>query len=237
MYAGGEIKRFYKAVAAVEAAEGFAVALDGRPIRTPGRATLLLPNRGLARAIAEEWASQEERVRPQDMALMSLACTAIDIVSPRRADVVAEVADFGATDLICYRVERPEALVERQNEVWQPLLDWAALELDAPLKATSELLVQPQPAQALAALARAVEGHDDLALAGLATAVKASGSLVIGLALSAGRLDPAAAFEAAELHESHEIEAWGEDPEAARRRETVRRDLAAAARLFELLGG
>ena len=58
---------------------------------------MLLPNRALAQAIAEEWACQEERVRPQDMALMSLACTAIDIVQPRRAEVVAEVADFGAT--------------------------------------------------------------------------------------------------------------------------------------------
>jgi chaperone required for assembly of F1-ATPase len=237
MYAGGEIKRFYKAAAAVEAEGGFAVALDGRPIRTPGRAALRLPNRGLALAIAEEWASQEERVRPQDMALMSLACTAIDIVRPRRAEVVAELADYGATDLVCYRAARPEALVERQNEVWQPLLDWAALELGAPLKATSELLAQPQPEPALAALARAVEGHDNLALAGLAMAVKASGSLVVGLALSTGRLDPAGAFEAAELHESHEIEAWGEDPESTRRRETVRRDLEAAARLFELLRG
>ncbi len=237
MFATGAVKRFYEAVGVAEAAGGFTVTLDGRPVRTPGRAELVLPTLALTEALAEEWAAQEDELRPESMALTSLACTAIDIVRPRRAEVVGELAVYGKTDLVCYRVERPPALVARQSEVWQPLMDWAARALDAPLATTAGILAAPQPADGLAALRRTVERHDDMALAALATAVKASSSLVIALALSHGRLDPEAAFEAAELHESPQIEAWGEDPEATRRRETVKSDLRAAARFLQLLRG
>ncbi len=235
MFASGKIKRFYQKAGADASDRGFTVALDGRPIRTPGRAMLLLPTRALAEAIAEEWSVQFDTVKPETMALMCLACTAIDIVASRREEVVAELAGYGGTDLICYRADRPPTLVERQIEHWQPLLDWAATTLQAPLVTTSGLLAAAQPPEALAALHRAVADHDDMALAALASAVKAAGSLVIGLALGAGRIDVEAAFTAAELHESHQIEAWGEDPEAARRRATVLCDLSAAARFLELL--
>ena len=230
-----EMKRFYEEAAATEAKDGFTVTLDGKAILTPGRNPLTLPTRGLAEAVAAEWAAQEKTVRPQDMVVMSLVCTAIDLVRPRRGEVVAELADYGGTDLICYRAERPEYLVARQNEVWQPLVDWAALQLDVPLATTSGLIAAPQPEAALAALARAVEAHDDWALTGLATAVNTAGSLVIGLALSHGRLDAEGAFDATELHESHQIEAWGDDPDTTRRRAQVLRDLDAAARFLALL--
>ena len=235
MVPAGGMKRFYKAAEAAEAEAGFTVLLDGRAVRTPGRALLALPTRALAEAIAGEWAAQEDELRSQAMVLMSLACTAIDLVRPRRAEVVAELTDYGATDLVCYRAAGPAALVERQAALWQPLLDWAARVLDAPLNTTESALAVAQPEGSLVALGRAVERHDDMALAALATAVKASGSLVIALALGAGRIDPGAAFEAAELDASHQIEAWGEDPEAVKRRAAVMVDLRAATRFLGLL--
>jgi chaperone required for assembly of F1-ATPase len=235
MIGSGPMKRVYKEARAERTDAGFTVALDGRALRTPGRAPLVLPVLTLAEAVADEWAAQEDEVRPLAMPLMGLACTAIDIVGPRRAVVVAEIADYGATDLLCYRAEHPPTLVERQTALWQPLLDWAAAALDAPLNTTAGALAVAQPEDSLAALGSAVEVHDDLALAALAAAVKAAGSLVIGLALSRGRLDPEAAFEAAELHESAQIEAWGEDPEAAKRRAAVMGDLKAAETFLELL--
>ncbi len=230
-----EMKRFYEEAAAIEAGDGFAVTLDDKAVLTPSRNPLTLPTLALAEAVAAEWAAQEEIVRHQDMVLMSLACTAIDLIRPRRSEAVAELTDYGGTDLICYRAERPGDLVAQQNEVWQPLVDWAALQLDAPLATTSGLIAAPQPEAALTALARAVEAHDDWALTGLATAVKTAGSLVIGLALSHGRLDVEGAFAAAELHESQQIEAWGDDPEATKRRAQVLRDLETAARFLALL--
>ena len=232
---GKTLKRVYEQAGTAEVTEGFEVRLDGRTVRTPGRAALVLPSAALAEAIAAEWQAQEDVVRPDTMPLMSLACTAIDRVGAQRAEIVTEILRFAETDLLCHRAEKPPELVRRQTETWQPLLDWAAQELDAPLQSTSSILAVAQPPESLAALRRAVEGLDDLTLAALSLAVAAAGSLVIGLALLRGRLDPEGAFAAAELDASYQIELWGEDPEATRRRAVCRADLEAAARLGELL--
>jgi chaperone required for assembly of F1-ATPase len=60
---------------------------------------------------------------------------------------------------------------------------------------------------------------------------------VVGLAMVEGRLDADQAFAVAELDESYQIEQWGEDTEAARRRAARRVDLAQAARFIALVRG
>ncbi len=235
------IKRFYKKADAVELTEpapgGHGVALDGRPVKTPARAALVLPTRALAAAVAEEWAAQGEQVVPASMPLTTLVCTAIDVVAPRHHEVVIDLAGYGETDLICYRAREPSELVARQTASWQPLADWAAQELDAPLAVTDGLRAVPQPEPSLAALERAVAAHGAFELTALASVVQAAGSLIIGLALSRGRLSADMAFEAAELDATYQMELWGEDEEALQRRAAIRADLAAAERMFELLRG
>jgi chaperone required for assembly of F1-ATPase len=229
------LKRFYEEASAAACEAGFSVQLDGRDIRTPRQAVLVLPSAGLAEAVAGEWAAQGERIEPATMPLMSLACTAIDQVAPNRGAAIGELLDYAGSDLLCYRAEHPGALVARQAGVWQPLLDWAARDLDAPLRVTCGIRHEPQPEDALAALRRTVEALDDLSLTALDCATRTSGSLVIALALHRGRVGADAAFEAAELDATFQIELWGEDPEATRRRAAVCADLAAARSLFELL--
>lgn len=236
------LRRTYRAAVAVPAAgrftgiaDGFAVALDNKSVLTPAKAPLVLPTAALAAAIAAEWAEQGDRIKPQTMPMMALACTAIDRVGPNRGQVVEDIAAYGGTDLVCYRADGPADLVQRQARVWQPLVDWAALVLDAPLTVTAGIAPLGQPAAALRALTAAVAGFDDFGLAALSFATSAAGSLVIALALAQERLDGAAAFDAAELDESYQIEKWGEDAEAAERRRAIRADLAAAERFWALL--
>ena len=229
-------QRIYQEVAVAEREGGFGVTLDGRPLRTPGKAVLAVPVGALAEAVAAEWSAQEAQIDPKTMPLTALTCTALDLVVPRRAEVVGELAGYGASDALCYQVDRPDVLVARQEAVWRPLLDWATEELDAKLHVTTGMLAVAQPEVALEALYKAVEAHDDLALCALANAIKASGSLVVGLALSRGRLDAEGAFQAGELHESYQIELWGEDADSTRRRDSVRADLAAAERFLALIG-
>lgn len=231
----GARKRFYKEARAAAAEDGFEVRLDGRVLRSPAGGRLALPTEALAAAIAAEWQAQGERINAETMPIMSLASTATDRVAAQRGQIVEEILRFAETDLLCHRAETPAELVRRQAETWQPLLDWAAQELGAPLTATRGILAVAQPPASLDALRRAVEALDDLALAALSVAVAAAGSLVIGLALLRGRLDPEAAFDAAELDASYQIELWGEDPEATRRRAVCRADLFAAARFAGLL--
>jgi chaperone required for assembly of F1-ATPase len=234
----GAIKRFYSEATAEPAEGGFGVCLDKRPIRTPAGRPLVLPNESLAGAIAQEWAQQPRKaeIRPLEMVLMRLAATAIDRVIDQRRRVIDDTAKYGGSDLLCYRAGSPTDLVVRQARVWQPLLDWAASRYGAKLELAEGISLRPQSSEALAAIAQAVSMHSDFGLSALFNLTTAMGSVVLALAVSEGRLDPAAAFEAAELDALYEIEKWGEDAEATARHRRLRRDIEAGARFLDLLG-
>lgn len=228
-------KRFYESAEVQDLEDAFGVALDGRAVRTPGGSDLRLPSRPLAEAVAAEWHAQDETVRPATMAMMQLACTAIDRVMPHRNDIVGQTAAYGATDLLCYRAETPDELVARQARVWQPLLDWAAEALAAPLDVGAGVIHVEQPEASLAALRAALEAMDDWRLTGVAQLTQVLGSLVLALALAEGRLDWQRAFEASVLDETFQAERWGEDREARQRLQATRHETRAAATFLALL--
>jgi chaperone required for assembly of F1-ATPase len=229
------MKRFYQTSEIVAAGPGYGVTLDGRPIRTPGKRDLIVPNAALASAIAAEWERQDGQIRPTEMALNQIANAALDRVCPQRALIVQQIAEYAGTDLVCYRATRPPELAARQQTVWQPLIDWALLRYEAPLEITVGVIPVAQPPASLHAFAAAVAEHDDFALAALHLVTAASGSLVIALALAEGRLDAQEAFAASQLDESFQIETWGEDAEQAQRRQALARDIAASADFLSLL--
>jgi chaperone required for assembly of F1-ATPase len=189
----------------------------------------------LAEAIAEEWRAQGETVNPETMPMMRLAATAIDRVAPQREAVIDTVAAYGGSDLLCYRAEEPADLVERQKALWQPLLDWAALRFDAPLRVASGIMPVEQPADSCSALRRAVEGQGLLYLTALADLVHVSGSLVVALALIERHITVEAAIQVVFLDELYQAERWGEDDEAAERRAIIVQDLAAIMRFLTLV--
>ena len=229
------MRRFYQKAEPAKRAGGYAITLDGKPIKTPGKRDLILPSGALAAAIAEEWNTQETEVRPATMPLTRLATTAVDRVATQRDAIIRQTANYAATDLVCYRAAHPPTLAVRQQVVWQPLIDWAALRYDAPLVVTSGVIPKSQSAECLRAFAAAVAGLDDFSLTALHAATAACGSLVIGLALIEGHLDAQEAFAASQFDESFQIEAWGEDAEQAERRRSLAADIQAAARFISLL--
>jgi chaperone required for assembly of F1-ATPase len=232
------MKRFYKDTA-VEAGEGgYRVLLDGRPMRTPAKAVLVVPTAALAESIAGEWWAVPEKaeISVAHLPLTRLATTGLDRVPSQRRHVVDETAKYGASDMLCYRAADPASLVQRQAEAWQPLLDWAAERYGAQLAVVTGTTFVTQPHAALAALRGAVTAHSDLALSALYNLTHIAGSLVIALAISEGRLDGAQAFAAAQLDELYQIERWGADSIATQRHDGIRRDLEAGARFLALLG-
>jgi chaperone required for assembly of F1-ATPase len=188
-------------------------------------------------AIATEWQAQTDKIDLHALPLTRLANAAIDLVAPRRAATIAAIANYAATDLLCYRADHPPALRERQHRAWQPLLDWAAERYSAPLAVTAGIVPTPQPEASLAVLADVVAAYDEMALAALNLATTACGSLVLALALAERRLDAENAFTLSQLDETYEIELWGEDAEQTRRRAALHDDIALAARFLALLRG
>jgi chaperone required for assembly of F1-ATPase len=229
------MKRLYKTARAQAVDGGYGVMLDAKRLLSPAKLPLVIPSLSLASAIADEWQAQGDELRPHAMPLMRLASTAIDLVAKRHHDVVAEIAAYAGTDLLCYRADQPPELAARQHAVWQPLLDWATLRYDAPLTVTAGIVPVTQPPTTLRALAVAVAAYEPMRLVALHALTTATGSLIIALALLEGELDADAAFAAAQLDENFQIERWGEDYEAADRRAALKADIATAWRFAALL--
>jgi chaperone required for assembly of F1-ATPase len=229
------MKRVYKLATSGPIDGGFGVALDGRALRTPGKQALVVPSAALAAAIAVEWDAQTDEIRPAEMPLYRLAATAIDRTAPFRDRVVADIANYAGTDLVCYRASEPAALAAHQQAVWQPLVDWATQRYDAALAVTAGVIPTGQPAAALKAFAAAIAALDDFRLTAVQALTGACGSLVVALALLEGRVDPVHAFAASQLDETFQIAAWGEDAEATQRRSALAAEIAVAARFLDLL--
>lgn len=229
------MKRFYKQVTVVDAADGFGIALDAKPVRTPAKLPLAVPTLPLAQAIAAEWEAQVGEVKPATMPLTQLASTSIDGVRGRLDAVATAAADYGGSELVCYRADEPEELVQRQARLWNPLLDWAARRYDAHLLVTSGIIHKAQPENALTALRTAIDALDEWRLTALQNCIGITGSLLVSLAVVDGHLTAEQAFDLAQLDENYQIEKWGEDWEAADRRANQRADLASTVRFLNLL--
>lgn len=229
------MKRFYGQATAIETADGWSVALDGKPVRTPSRAMLLVPNRRLAEAIADEWQAQVEIVEPATMPLTGFAYAAIDRVAPDVAAFSGGLAGFAETELVCYRAERPAALVERQRQVWDPLLAWARARYAVGFFITAGIVHAAQPPATLARIRAAYAAFDPFRLAALHPVVTICGSALIGLAVAEGHLSAEDAFDAGQLDELWQAENWGQDPLAAASLAERRSALGAAVRLLSLL--
>ena len=196
-----------------------------------------MPTRALADAIAAEWGEVPDKadINVSHLPLTRLAATGMDRVMTQRARVIEDTAKYAGSDMLCYRASEPETLVKRQQEMWQPLLDWADERYGARLVVVEGLAFVEQPADAVARLHDAVATHSDLALSALFNLTHISGSLVVALAVAERHLSAADAFAAAQLDELYQIERWGEDPIATKRHEGIRHDIDASARFLALL--
>jgi chaperone required for assembly of F1-ATPase len=229
-------KRFYKIVAVKDEGAGASLQLDGKPVRTPGKAPLALPTKALAEALGQEWRDQGERIDPGTMPLTRLANSAIDGVTGREEAVIDDIMAHAGSDLLCYRAAGPRGLTEAQTTHWDPVLAWAKQSLGAPLTLAEGVVHVTQPEASLKRLREQLTGRDAFSLAALHVMTALMGSALLALAVAQGRLTPEEAWKAAHVDEDWQISQWGEDEEAKARRENRWRDFAAAAALVRLLG-
>jgi chaperone required for assembly of F1-ATPase len=213
--------------------EGFALMRGGRLLRTPAGLAFVLPTRALAAAIAAEW--NEATDDPARRPLTRLANTAIDRVRAGRRRVEAELANYAATDLLCYRAESEPLLAAREAVFWDPLLDWAAENFEARLRVTVGLVPVAQPIEALDAVQSALARESDFALAALHATAALTSSLVLALALARGRCTADEVWRAATIDESWQAERWGADALAEARASKRKAELGVLARFAECL--
>ena len=231
---GWKAKRFWQQASVVAEGDGYAVRLDGRAVKTPAKAPLILPTLALAQAVAAEWDAQTGEIKPDSMPVTRSANAANDKVAVQFDEVAALIAAYGETDLLCYRANGPAALVQRQSAAWDPVLDWAANDLAAPLLTGTGVVFVAQPPDSVARLTAFVRGFDCFRLTALHDLVAISGSLVLGLAVAHGRLTPAQAWDASRVDERWQIDQWGGDDEAEQAEAFRRVGFEHAARFLSL---
>lgn len=230
-------KRFYKTVKVAKTPDGHVIHLDGKPVLTPARALMILPTEAAAKLIADEFDAQTENIDPVTMPVMRLLNTAQDGVAADPQAVLEDILRFASSDLVCYRAGSPEALVERQNEAWDPVIDWARRHLGARLFLAEGVVHVEQPREAIGAIDVHLRSRaEPLRLAAVHVMTSLTGSALLSLAVEAGEMDVEAAWSAAHVDEDWNIAQWGEDAEAAARRAYRKRDMLAAARLLAAFG-
>jgi len=229
------VKRFWKDVTVDPEGRGWAVKLDGRPVKTPARAALSVPTEPLAEAIADEWRATAGSIDPRSMPLTGLANAAIDRVGADRQAFAAGLAEYAKADLACYRAEGPAALVRRQEQEWDKLLAWARRRFDVDFVITSGLMHIAQPPATEERLSHAVAALDAFRLTALSPLVTIGGSLVAALAILEKAMTPEEAWMAVSVDDRWQLEQWGADAEAEAALENRHMDFLAAARFLALL--
>jgi chaperone required for assembly of F1-ATPase len=229
-------KRFYSEVSVSEGEGGHAIHLDGKPVKTPAKKPLAVPTAALAELLREEWAAQTDVIDPGTMPVTRLVNTAIDGVTADSQAVFEDILRFSSSDMLCYRAEGPENLVARQNEKWDPVIDWAANELGARFILIEGVMPQEQPKEAIAAFAVTLRKYDTpIELTSLHMVTTLTGSAILALAFAEGRITAEEAWTLAHLDEDWTNEHWGTDAEAEHRRAKRLEEMQAAARAFQAL--
>lgn len=227
-------RRFYETVSVTGTTAPFSVALDKRPLRTPLKRAFELPTRTLAEAVATEWDQQSEKIDPATMPLTRLANTAIDRVASDRDRIIGEIVDFAGSDLVCYRSEKPQDLVERQARTWQPVLDWARQTPGAEFDVTEGIVHVAQPATALRAMKDHLAQRTSWDLTAIHNVTTLTGSALIAAMACSGAIPASEAWAAAHVDEDWQIEQWGWDEEARHRRNFRKREFDICLRFCEL---
>jgi chaperone required for assembly of F1-ATPase len=229
------VKRFWKLAEAVPVGDAWAILIDGRPVKTPGKSDLVVPTRALGEAIADEWNAVEGDIDPRTMPLTGIANAAIEHLARDPAAFAAGLARYAESDLACYRADSPTGLAERQRYEWDRLLAWARRRFDVDFAVTTGLTHVEQPPATVDRLRHAVSVLDPFHLAGLSPLVTIGGSLVAALGVLENASTPEEAWQAVTVDDRWQLEQWGSDTEAEAALENRRCDFMTAARFLRLL--
>ena len=225
-------RRFYKAV---QLSESNGILLDGKPVKTPLKASLQLPTKALGEAIAEEWRAQKDFIDPESMPLTKLANTAIDRATAEHTTIVDEITQYAGSDMVCYFAEGPRELFSRQQKHWQPVFDWAVDKLDARFRQGKGITHIAQPPETLETIRLHLTQFDPWQLTAVYVLTTLTGSALLSLMLQTAAITPEDAWHAAHVDEDFQIEQWGEDDEAVRRRASRKREYDGLTGFFDLL--
>ena len=228
-------KRFYKDVSVIAVDGGFTVALDGRPVKTPGKIAVVVPVAEIATAMAAEWAAQGEFINPDPMPLVRLINSALESGEKMIPAFRDEVLKFAAGDALLYRAEAPQTLIDEQEASWDAALVTLARHFGVSFQPTIGVIHQAQPAATLARLGDSLQEQGLLVMTAMVSITGLTGSGLLAIGLLHKLFTPDQVWAAAHVDEDHQIKFWGQDEEAAERRAKRRLEFDTAVNVVQWL--
>jgi len=231
-----QTKRFYQTVSIKKGDDGFHLVLDDLPVKTPARREVIVPNEELIHLIANEFNAQTDFIDPSTMPITRIINTVIDGVAQDPQPVFEDILRFANNDMLFYRATTPEALVKRQAELWDPILEWVETHLGVSFMVGEGITPIEQPQAAMIAFSVQLRQFSSpFALAAFHTITALTGSALIALAIAKEKLDLDHAWKIAHLDEDWNAEIWGVDSDAQARRNFRQLEFIAAATILKQL--
>eukprot|EP00043_Microstomoeca_roanoka_P000993 m.30374 g.30374 ORF g.30374 m.30374 type:complete len:294 (-) comp10602_c1_seq2:117-998(-) len=204
------IGRFYKQASVKEVDEGYTVMLDHRALKTPMRKPFVVPTEELAHVVAFEWDAQGKTIQPASLHVTSLCNTALDNPARlTREQRIENLVPFLATDTLCFREDTSDALVTKQKELWDPLVDWFQMRYGASVCVTFKLFEQQHP-ECIDVLKQELDRMSELTLTAFELATDTAKSAIIALAMYERAISAQEATNAARLEIDFQTQRFGE---------------------------
>lgn len=188
----------------------YEIILDKRKLKTPKGSLFLAPNEALASMIAAEWDSQKEKIELNQMHLTTLTNTVLDNPGNMDKDSITEkMISFLEGDTLCFRMPEPEELSHRQNQSWDPVVQWFAHFFRCKVPVTQNVNLPPIDSQSKETLTRYFKSFNIWSLTGFIFATENLKSMILACALINRQLSVEEAIQLSRVEENFQAEKWG----------------------------
>ena len=230
------MKKFWKIVQVKKKLKNsFDILLDKRILKTPMQKDLIFSNYKIAKETALEWDIDEKEINTENMVFYGLISTAIDKISNDKVSYIENVLGFINTDLICYRADGPNELVDLQNSSWNPINSFIKKYIDVELKFFIGVMPSKQSLEIFNRLKTLINSFSDIEISALHRITNLTGSIFISICILKGDVLKNEAFELSFLDELYQAKNWGIEQESLDKRDKIAKELNRIISFVELI--
>ena len=230
------MKKFWKIVQVKKKLKNsFDILLDKRILKTPMQKDLIFSNYKIAKETALEWDIDEKEINTENMVFYGLISTAIDKINNDKVSYIENVLGFINTDLICYRADKPNELIDLQNSSWNPIISFIKKYIDVELKFFIGVMPSKQSLEIFNRLKTLINSFSDIEISALHRMTNLTGSIFISICILKGDVLKNEAFELSFLDELYQAKNWGIEEESLDKRDKIAKELNRIISFVELI--
>ena len=220
------MRKFWKTVKVKKkSCNSYEILLDENVLKTPMKKKLTIQNSKIAEEIYKEWNQDKNIVDTDAMIFYGIISTFIDKISNNRTLYVNEILNFIDTDLICYRAEEPNDLVQWQSKNWDPILLKVEKYINNKIDVFKGIMPLKQNKEIKFKITKFLTKYSDLEVIALYKITNITGSIFLSLCILNNDIIKEKVFELSHLDELWQAENWGYEEEASNNREQINFEL------------